>query len=230
MGTPGCQLIDIPSSGLTMVSENFPFRGYSTCWSNECCSLMFLVLHVNLNPLLPILPTIFPTLTASTTPFQGQQQGPTRARGHFQTQARQTRTTFWARGKAFQLAPQRYFLSHLGLHVPVLAGRFWTLAFGFAPPPVQFRSPTKHSACHVFVTSRSVSTPSPPSLWLSGFQFLSLQSRYICVTISSNLLGSCSPTDSTWNHLSGKKRKTSWEVVHGKPEKGCWNPVLGIST
>ena len=55
---------------------------------------------------------------------------------------------------------------------------------------------------------------------LKSFQFFSLQSRYICVTISSNLEGSGSPTDSTWNHLS---RKTL-EGIQGKPE-GCWNPV-----
>ena len=55
---------------------------------------------------------------------------------------------------------------------------------------------------------------------LKGFQSFSLQSRYICVTISSNLEGSGSPTDSTWNHLS---RKTL-EGIQGKPES-CWNPV-----
>lgn len=55
---------------------------------------------------------------------------------------------------------------------------------------------------------------------LKSFQSFSLQSRYICVTISSNLEGSGSPTDSTWNHLS---RKTL-EGIQGKPES-CWNPA-----
>ena len=55
---------------------------------------------------------------------------------------------------------------------------------------------------------------------LKSFQSFSLQSRYICVTISSNFEGSGSPTDSTWNHLS---RKTL-EGIQGKPE-GCWNPA-----